>query len=305
MAEETPETQEGATEGQGSVETVEPLVEPEAIEELGGDEAGTTESLPDKEPGGSDGESVYQRKLYRENKRLQEQNQQAQIEQARLSERLRLVEEQAARKPEPTTQKVYTVAEIEEAVDAGSITRADAERYKFEVIVPQQTRRAQEAVDKERSQRESQQRPRIKAASEIQQYVAVAPYLTDDKDPRTIEIGQRALELQQDYGISNSADPQSLVVKALAIKQSLGPLEALKKKGEVRNLTRNGTSTHAESGNGGTGNEKSGGDALKKVSPEMIAEWKRQEPGITDERLKKFAQHQVNKMAGRSARFGR
>ena len=300
MAEETPNQEEESPET--TVTETAAADESQSASEEQAAETATDDVTPDKEPGGSDGESVYGRRLYRENKKLQDKLETEVVAKARIEERLRLVEEQAARKPEPATQKIYTVAEIEAAVDAGNVTRAQAEEYKFDVLMPDRQRRTQETADRERGQREAQQRPIVNAAKELQAYVAVAPYLNDDKDPRTIEIGERALELQRDYALTGPEDKHNLVAKALAVKQSLGSLEALKKKGEVRNLTRNGTSTHAESGAGGTG-DKGSDDVVKSVDPAFVAEWRR--TGASDEQVKKYAQMHVDKLQRRGARFGR
>ena len=299
MAEETLETREGGTESPETTET-------EAADES---QSASTDQAPvtddgtlDREPGGADGESVYQRKLYRENRQLQDQLQSEAVEKARIEERLRLVEERATKKPEPQPQTLWSVAQVEAAVDEGRISRTEAEQYKFEILLPHQTRQAQQTADRERGQREAQQRPIANAARELQSYIAVAPYLTDDKDPRTIEIAQRALELQRDYGLAIPGDSNSFVAKALAVKQSLGSLDALKKKGEVRSLTRNGISTHAEGGAGGT-DSRGSDDVVKQVDPAFVAEWRR--TGADDEQVKKYAKIHVDKLKRRGARFGR
>src|SRR3990167_3523616 len=115
-----------------------------------------------KEPGGADGQAVYQRKLYRENKQLQDRLQAQAREQARLAERLKLAEETLSKQQTIQAQpRIYSVAELEAAVADQRITREDAERYKFEVIVPRQVQTQTEAREKARQEHEAKERREV------------------------------------------------------------------------------------------------------------------------------------------------
>ena len=264
-----------------------------------------TETVPSgteegKEPGGADGQAVYQRKLYRENKQLQDRLQAQAIEQARLSERLKLAEEQA--KQQQTTQaqpKVYSVTELETAVTDGRITREDAERYKFEVILPRTVQAATEARDRERAAQEAKERPLAEARKNLGEYTKSYPWLADGANPKTQEIAGRYNQLVSTYGLA-----QNEITTALAISQVLGPVDKAVQRREVENLTSRNTGTFTEPGAGGAVNSGAVGNALSKVPKDLVDGWKNK-LGITDpKRLEAYAQHHLNKAARRRATIG-
>ena len=247
---------------------------------------------PTGEPGGSDGASVYQRKLYRENKGLKDKIQAQEVEKARTDERVKILEE---KKTTPDKERIFTVGEIEQAVSEDKISRADAERYKSEIIIPRLFDEKLDKRDKDREARDKQERPVNRAKAEISEYVQLIPSLTNDGDPGANQVFQRYNELVGEYGL-----PENEVTRAMAIRDVKGPLDKLRTQSEVRNLTRNGTGTHAETGAGGSDTQATN-DALKKVPKEMIAHWEKQ--GASPEDIKRWATRHVEKMNIRRARF--
>lgn len=282
-------TTDTATEDKGTEETQEST---ETQEATGTEESKTAEEQ-EKEPRGSDGASVYQRKLYRENKGLKDEIQAQKVEKARVDERLKVVEEQKAAPKQ--AERVFTVAEIEQAVSEDKISRADAERYKGEIIFPRALDERLDKRDKDREEKDKRERPVNRAKAEISEYVQLIPSLTVDGDPGANQVFQRYNELVSDYAL-----PENEVTRAMAIRDVKGPLEKLRTQSEVRNLTRNGTETHAEAGAGGNNNRVSE-DALKKVPKDMVAHWEKQ--GCTPEQIKKYATRHVEKMNSRRSRF--
>jgi len=285
------ETTEPTADAVTDVPTQEPIAEPEAVAEETAPEA----EIPDKEPGGSDGESVYQRKLYRENKQLGKQLEQERLDKARLDERLKILEEQ--KEAPKTVEQVFTITQVEQAVEDGRISRTEGERYKAEVLLPKLLDREFTKRDNQREAKEKLERPLAKAKTEISEYVQLIPTLTQDGDPRATEVFQRYNELVNEYDL-----PATDVTKAVALRDVIGSLDKLRKQAEVRNLTRNGTTNQVEAGAGGTDHKANEGDPTKKVPADMVAEWKR--TGATDEQVKKFAQFHLDKINRRRRTFG-
>lgn len=274
-----PETEEGEKEGTQAGETPPVTETPPEVE---GPET-------DKEPGGSDGQSVYQRKLYRENKQLREEVRQRDLEKARLEERVRLQEEAAKKPPE---KRRYTTDEIQAAIDAQQITAAQGAAYLARVEAEEVIERR----DRERQERETKERPLNTARNQLGEYVSILPWLADDGDERTQQVSVKYQELIRDYGMAPNE-----VTKALAVRQSVGELDKVRKQKEMGALTRLGTATHAELPGGGR-REKAAGDPISKVPQGMVSYWRTY--GATEEQVKKYAQQHLDKVAARRVRFG-
>ena len=248
---------------------------------------------PTGEPGGSDGASVYQRKLFRENKQLKDKIQLQEVEKARVDERLKVTEEHKTETKK--TERIFTISEIETAVSDDKISRADAERYKSEIIYPRWFDDRLDKRDKEREEKDKRERPVNRAKTEISEYIQLIPSLTIDGDPGANQVFQRRNHLISELGYVDNE-----ITTLAAIEHIKGPLDKLRTQSEVRNLTRNGTGTHAETGAGGNDNRVSP-DVLKKVPKEMIAHWEKQ--GASPEEIKKYAARHVEKINSRRTRF--
>ena len=189
------------------------------------------------------------------------------------------------------------MAEIEDLVDGGQITRKDAERYKAEVLFPRQVEQEIDKRDRARLQRDAEVRPLERAARDIQKYVKEVPWLADDSDQRTQEIGVKHRELVRDFGY-----PDNWATKRVAIEMSLGPLDKIRGQREVANLTQRGTSTHAAPSAGGPGSEGKKSDVVAKVPKEMVDYWR--STGASEDQVKKYAEHHLAKATRRRAQFG-
>ena len=252
-----------------------------------------------KEPGGADGQAVYQRKLYRENKQLQDRLQAQAIEQARLAERLKLAEETLSKQQTVQAQpRIYSVAELEAAVADQRITREDAERYKFEVIVPRQVQTQTEAREKARQEHEAKERPLTEARKSLGEYTRLNPWLADPANTKTQEIAQRYNHL-----VTNRGLPQNEITTELAISQVLGPIDKVTQRREVDSLTSRNTGTFAEAGAGGVVNNTVTGNALSKVPKDLVDGWKKM--GVTDPKtLEDYAKFHLAKATRRRATIG-
>ena len=224
-----------------------------AEEKAAAEEATKTAAGEGVEPGGADGQAVYQRKLYRENKQLHDRLRQQEIDQARLTERLKITEETLTKQPTQAPPKLFTVAELEAALNDPvrypDLTRADVERYKFEVLVPRQVQAQTEAKDRERSERDARERPLNEARKNLGEYTRLYPWLNDPTVKRTQEISAEYSRLVRDRGL-----PQNEITTELAISQVLGPIDKATQRRAVDDMTSRNTGTYAESGAGGANN---------------------------------------------------
>jgi len=158
-------TTETATEDKGTVETQEST----ETQETTATEESKTEGEQEKEPGGSDGASVYQRKLFRENKQLKDKIQLQEVDKARVDERLKVTEEQKTETKK--TERIFTAAEIDQAVEDDRISVKDGKRYYNEIILPRMLDERLDKRDQEREERDKRERPVNRAKAEISEYV--------------------------------------------------------------------------------------------------------------------------------------
>ena len=210
-------------------------------------------------PGGTDGTAVYARKQHQEAKRLAKQLVAEREQRVRLDERLKALEDQRNAQPKP---KVYTPAEVQRGIDQGLVTPAEAADYLAEVRINK--------AETARQEREAQARPIAAAQQEVDQYLAAAPYLSDDSDPRTQKVVDVYNQLRYKYNL-----PDNLVTKAMAVRESLGPVSNLQKRRTSDTLTRDGANFHTVRSGGGNLDEGTAGDAalLAKAPAYFKANW--------------------------------
>lgn len=227
---------EGATQRQEEGQAVESTVDESSPS---GEATDTIDE--DKEPGGTDPTAVYARKQRQERNRLAKQLATEREARIRLDERLKTLETQ--RKENITQPKVWTPAEVRNAVAVGTITQEEAAVF----LADQTAKETYRKLDLERQQKEAKLRPVIKAQQDISQYLEVAPYLTDDNDPKTQSIVNIYNQYKYDH-----PELDEWEVKAMAIKTSLGPVENLRKQRQSAGLTRDNASLHVSRSGGGS-----------------------------------------------------
>ena len=263
MADEV--SQKGDEQIEKATETVEtPPVEPEKTEE---------EIDESKEPGGDSPQDVYRRKLFRQAKASREEAQREREGRIAAETRAQTLEEQASK---PPIKAKPTVQEVQAAMDAGTVSISEGTAY----IARSQAEEIVEQKERLRQQNEAALRPIQKAAQDIQAYVEAAPWLADDTDERTLEVGHKYQQLVNDFGYA-----PNLATKRVAIEMALGPVNRLKAQRETANLTARSARFHAETPAGGGNTPDSRLSDIANAPPTMKAYWEK--AGLTQAQRKR------------------
>jgi hypothetical protein len=207
----------------------------------------------DKEPGGSDGASVYARKKGREAKQLRAELDQERAERIRVEERARLLEEQRNKPAQTEKERIYTPAEVWAAVEKGTIEHADAVNYIAEVA-------AMRVAEREAAKRQALA-PLERAKAEVNEWVKVMPSLGDSNSADFKIVAAKYHHL-----VNNRHQPDDYTTRVLAAEMVFGDLEAARKRTESNTLSRQAPRMPSDS---------SGGQVSKvaKPPPEVEALW--------------------------------
>ena len=200
---------------------------------------------PDREPGGDEPQAVRARKEYRLRKRLE-----AQLEDERRSNiareaRLKALEEFKPRESKET-KKVYTAAELQVAVDAGTITVMDAANY----LAEQRAKETADRVRKEEREIAAREYQESQVKAVLAEYTTAAPWLKDKYDSRRKPVEEEFYRLVDPNG--NYRLPDTLATELLALERVLGTPKAFKDRTALESKGRQARSDmHVESGAGG------------------------------------------------------
>ena len=199
------------------------------------------------EPGGADPQAVRARKEYRARRRVEKELVQEREQRIRLEARMQALEEQARPviAPAPVQAPVrYTRQQLQQAVDAGTISVGDMAEYLAETKVS-----AAFAAERQRTQVETQERTvQVSALGELEGYVAAHPWLkAEADDPRKDQIRQEYQHFVQDFGM-----PADLRTQVAAVKAVLGPMSkaAEVKAAQAAARQQGAGDFHAEGGGG-------------------------------------------------------
>ena len=203
-----------------------------------------THDDPDREPGGDSPQEIRARKEYRLRKRLEAQVFDLQQEQALQNARLKGFEEGVKQQP-GKAPPVYTNAQLQAAVDAGTISVVEAADY----VAEQRAKQTADRVLKQERTRDDESYRQNLAQKQIDAYVAVAPWLKDKYDDRRRPLESEYQRLIDPQGMYRYGD--SLVTEALLLEKVLGPVEAFKAKARLDRSAGSHTEFHTESGAGG------------------------------------------------------
>jgi len=225
------------------------------------DEA-TTHSDEDREPGGADPQAVRARKEYRLRKSREQENAQLRRELDELRGAVKTLKDVQTK---PAQERIYSMAEVNAAVEAGKITRAVADQYIEDYILPA---RVKAYVDKEK-QEEAKKQPEERAKAECDEYTKLQPWLNNVSDPRFIDVAKEFDRLTTEYGMADN-----WITRAMAVRHVVGPLDKLKDKARVRSTTRDATDFHSEAPAGGMGVDTKRVD-MSKAPADMVAIWDR------------------------------
>lgn len=242
-----------------------PVVEPDVSRETSTDDV----VIDDGKPGGDDPQAVRARKEYQARKRAEQQAEAQRIENVRLAERLKVIEEERAKAKTPPA-KIYSIPELDEAVERGQITSADRGRYIQEVIIP----KAAAKVVEDREAALASRAPVMAAVKEIDEYRKYIPGLNDKTSPEFQKVANEY------FSLVNQGLPKNEVTEALAVKLAHGHLDAFRRKAELAAANATHRGMPSDSSSGGAAAVKSGKVDVSKAPPTMVAMWDRE--GVDD-----------------------
>ena len=224
---------------------------------------------PDTEPGGNTPQEIRARKEYRLRKRLENELFDLQQERAATNARLRTLEE--VTKPQPQKSPVYTNAQLQAAVDAGTITTVEAMDY----MAGQRAQQTADRVVAQENERYDEANRQAIAQTQIDKYMEVAPWLSDKYDPR-----YKPLEAEYDRLISPTGlyrMPDATTTKALLLEKMFGNVATFAAKTKLATSSRASVDSHVESGAGGSGSlptpRADGKVDLSKMPKHLVEFW--------------------------------
>ena len=229
-----------------------------------------THDDPDTEPGGNTPQEIRARKEYRLRKRLENELFDLQQERAATNARLKTLEE--VTKPQPAKAREYTNAELQAAVDAGTITNIEAADYLAE-------RRARQTADRvvtQERKRDDEASRQSMAQAQIDKYVEVAPWLNDKRASRRKPLEAEYVRLIDPNGVYRL--PDSTATEALLLEKVFGNVETFKAKSKLATTSRAAVDSHVESGAGGGGMPPPRTDGkvdLSKMPKHLVEFWDR------------------------------
>jgi hypothetical protein len=204
----------------------------------------------DHEPGGDDPQAVRARKEYRARKRFEtlhaEQERRALIAEAELRA---LREAQRTQQTQTDKPKRYTPQQVQAALDAGTISFAEASDY-FAKLRSEETA---ERILKEERERQDRDYRTSQAQQSIDAYIKVAPWLVDKTDSRRQALEDEHRRLTDPSGLYRMSEGP--VADLMVLERVLGPIDKLKGRAEVSRFSREHSDAHVESGARGAGNQ--------------------------------------------------
>ena len=219
------------------------------------------ENVTEREPGGDDPQAVRARKEYRARKAAQEALNRERMERVKVEERLKLLEEQAA-KPKAPAERIFTMAEINAAAAEGKIDRATADRYIEEVIFPHKAN----ALLEKREQETRQLEPLQRAQADIQEYLKWKPSLNDTSSQDFARVATKYNEL---VAMGSPADVRT---QRIAVEMVHGDLTTLKRKADIAAAGHQVRTMPTDPGGGGTRTPSATVD-ITKAPAHMVEVW--------------------------------
>lgn len=172
------------------------------------------------EPNGKRFKQVWARAKHAEQERdrLREEAQREREERIRLEERL-TVKEEAKAKGQPSEQE-YTWDQLEQAIEAGQITRAWANTYREEVVA----KKAREAALREVEERDKVKTRTLSVQQEIDRYKQIVPDIM-----RTGSDTRQKLEREYAYMVNVLGMPETKSTELAATRAALGDVTVLER----------------------------------------------------------------------------
>lgn len=263
---------------------VPPITEPEVPPE-----PETPEPAPDEgKPGGDDPQAVRARREYQARKRAEQELEAERIRVARLEGENQALKQQTVKKDD---ERVFTIAEVNAAVEAGTITRQQGDAYIENVILD----RKLEAKLKAREVEQRQLQPLEQAESDIEEYKRHLPFLRDKNDPKFVAVAEQYRRLVQ------SGLPDNYVTQRTAVEITYGTLDKIRKQSEIETATRNRGVNLMPSDTGGNGGRPNTPVTdISKAPKHLIDFWEKTGTSAAD-RASEFKYWLKNNPQGRTA----
>jgi hypothetical protein len=212
---------------------------------------------PTREPGGDEPDNAYQRKRTRELNHARQEAERLRLEKAELEGRYKALQEQKQTQQE---ERVFTIAEVNEAVEQGRVTRRDADAYIQSTVIPYEFKQ----LRKKEVEQERLTAPVEKARNYVNEYIEVMPQLADTTSREFTAVARKYQELVAD---GHHSDYRT---QRLALDYVYGDLERLKRK---RSLESRPTPTIPVDV-GGRAQVPSGKVDVSKAPPEFQEMWR-------------------------------
>ena len=244
----------------------------------------------DKEPGGNDPQAVRARKEYRARKRFETELRAEREARIAAESRAKALAE-ASRAAPAAPERRYTPAELQQAVDAGTITGIEAADYLARINAEDVGARI---VRSERVRYDTETR-RGGAIDIVRQYTTELPWLNDPHDSRTQRVQAEYNRLTDPNGLYRM--PQEPSTDIIVLEKMVGTLDKLRKGKEV--TQRN--DMHVENGAGGTGGKAPAGakPATDKMPAHFQTYWEKTNTPQADR--EKEAERYFKRQAERAA----
>jgi hypothetical protein len=235
---------------------------------------------PTAEPSGDKPEDVYARRRARELRQARQEAERLKLEKAELEGRYKALSEQKQTQQE---ERVFTIAEVNEAVEQGRVTRRDADAYIQSTVIPYEFKQ----LRKKEVEQERLTAPVEKARNYVNEYIEVMPQLADTTSREFTAVARKYQELVAD-GHHNDYRTQRL-----ALDYVYGDLERLKRK---RSLEGRPTPTIPVDV-GGRAQVPSGKVDVSKAPPEFQEMWRKTgtPPDAQERQLKIYLAKQAAK----------
>jgi hypothetical protein len=235
---------------------------------------------PTREPGGDEPDNAYQRKRTRELNHARQEAERLRLEKAELEGRYKALQEQKQTQQE---ERVFTIAEVNEAVEQGRVTRRDADAYIQSTVIPYEFKQ----LRKKEVEQERLTAPVEKARNYVNEYIEVMPQLADTTSREFTAVARKYQELVAD---GHHSDYRT---QRLALDYVYGDLERLKRK---RSLESRPTPTIPVDV-GGRAQVPSGKVDVSKAPPEFQEMWRKTgtPPDAQERQLKIYLAKQAAK----------
>jgi hypothetical protein len=164
------------------------------------------------------------------------------------------------KRDQPAAEKVFSWAELEQAIADGKLTRAEALDYREKQVIRQAKDQAREEWSAEQHTRERTQT----IAQQLEGYLSVEPSLKDVSSELRQKVEREYQWLVSVHGEPARDSVQYRAMELNAVKNVLGPIDSIKRKQTSERMTRDNLETHMDrSDTSQRGNERVSDDENK------------------------------------------